>query len=258
MKKIFYKTPAIMSQGVLLISAFILSIFVSCEKHVTEDYNTDYGLDYYPLEIGKYKVYSVDSVIYDPANSGTFIDTVSVFIKEEVVDTFYDSDNMLNYVLERSQKNGPGAPWTITDRWYTMRDSQKVILTEENQRFVKLIFPVKQYQTWNGNSFIDPGLIVDIRGESIEMFKNWYYEVTEIIDNETVGALNFFNVAHITAADDENLIEKRYAVEKYAKGVGLIYRELKILDTQNINPALSWEEKAEKGFILRQYLIEYN
>lgn len=258
MKKIFYKTPGSMWPVVLLISAFILSIFASCEKHVTEDYNIDYGLDYYPLEVGKYKVYMVDSVIYDPTNTGTFIDTVSVFIKEEVVDTFYDSGNALNYVLERSQKYVPGDPWTISDRWYALRDSQKVILTEENQRFVKLTFPVKQYNTWDGNSFIDPGLIVDIRGESIEMFKNWYYEVTELIDNETIGSIDFSNIAHITAADDENLIEKRYVIEKYARGIGLIYKELKILDTQNINPALSWEEKAEKGFILRQYLIEYN
>ncbi len=258
MKKVFSRTLTTWWLVALSISLLVAFFMASCEKQVTEDFEIDYGFDYFPLEIGRYKVYAVDSVIYDPSNSGTFIDTISLFIREEIIDTFYDSSNELNYVLERSQRYEITAPWSVTDTWYALRDSQKAVLTEENLRFVKLTFPVKQFNTWDGNSSFDPGLIVDVRGETIEMFKNWSYEVIEIPDTETIGSYNFEKVAHILQADDENLIEKRYAIEKYASGIGLVYRELKILDTQNINPALPWEEKAEKGFILYQQLIEYN
>lgn len=258
MKIAFYRTPVNWWLAILSFSLLPAFFVISCDKQVIEDFDINYGFDYYPLEPGKYRVYAVDSVIYDPVNSGTFIDTISLMIKEEVIDTFYDSSHELNYVLRRSQRYDITAPWEETDTWYALRDSQKAVLTEENLRFVKLTFPVKQFNTWNGNSFIDPGLIVDIRGETIEMFKNWNYEVAEILDTETIGTYQFENVAHIKQADDENLIEKRYAIEKYVRGVGLVFRELKILDTQNIDPNLPWEVKAEKGFILHQLLIEYN
>ena len=54
--------------------------------------------------------------------------------------------------------------------------------------------------------------------------------------------------------------EFKLSEEKYAKGVGLIYRAMKILDTQCIIDCqfLEWEDKAEKGYILTQQIIDYN
>jgi hypothetical protein len=67
-------------------------------------------------------------------------------------------------------------------------------------------------------------------------------------------------VVTVQNADSENLIELRLAHEKYARGVGLVYRELWILDTQCIEDCIgmTWEQKAEKGFILKQTLIDHN
>jgi hypothetical protein len=65
-------------------------------------------------------------------------------------------------------------------------------------------------------------------------------------------------VAIVSLADSENLIEYRWGREYYAKGIGLIYKELRVLDTQKIDPTTAWEEKAEKGFIVKQRLLSYN
>ena len=44
------------------------------------------------------------------------------------------------------------------------------------------------------------------------------------------------------------------------KNVGLIFKEMKILDTQCIIDCEGqpWEQKAEKGFILRMEIISHN
>ena len=58
------------------------------------------------------------------------------------------------------------------------------------------------------------------------------------------------------------LIPIRRGFEQYAPNVGLVYRELAGLDTQcGGNPGdcidIPWEQKAEKGFIVRQTLLEF-
>lgn len=242
-----------------VVSGLLLPVwYISCDKQVTEPYVLDYGFDYFPLEVGKYRVFYSDSILYDPIANGVERDTVSVWIRETVSDTFFDINQQLHYVIERAQKYEPAEPWEITDIWFAVRDSQKAILSEDNMPFIKLTFPVKKFQSWDGNSLLEPGTIVEIRGETIEMFKNWAYEVTDIVPLDTTGVDDFADVAIVQQADDENLIEKRFAMEKYARGIGLIYRELWILDTQIIDPLLPWDQKAQKGFILRQQLIEHN
>ena len=90
------------------------------------------------------------------------------------------------------------------------------------------------------------------------MFKNWNYRLREFAVADTIGGMNYDEVMVIEQANNENSIELRRAQEKYAKGIGLVYRELYILDTQCIADCegQTWEEKAEKGMILKQTLIQ--
>ena len=123
-----------------------------------------------------------------------------------------------------------------------------------------MVFPLKQGLDWDGNQYIDITTIIPIAGESVEVFKSWSYEALTIGEAETNGDYNFEEVATISQADSENLIELRQSQEKYSKNVGLVYREMKILDTQCIIECenMIWEDKAEKGFILKQEINDFN
>ena len=123
-----------------------------------------------------------------------------------------------------------------------------------------MVFPLQDNLTWDGNRYIDETTTISIAGESIEVFKSWEYEVNYVGEPAVVNNVIFEQVTEIVQADNENLIELRESKEQYAKGVGLIYREMRILDTQCISQCegQTWEEKAEKGFILRQILLDHN
>lgn len=231
---------------------------VSCET-TEDDYRVDAGYEYFPLEVGKYKIFRVDSTIFDPTGDSAVIFS-SVLMKEEITDTLSGNNGELLFKIERFQRTADTLPWQVTKVFTASVQDNKVIVTEDNLRFIRLVFPPKERKSWDGNVHFDPGLIVTVAGESLEMFKGWSYRIEQAGTQDTVGTFVFDDVVTVQEADSENLIELRSAVSKYARGVGLVYRELWILDTQCIDACAGqpWEEKAEKGFILKQRLIEYN
>ncbi len=97
-------------------------------------------------------------------------------------------------------------------------------------------------------------------------FTNWHYEVDSIDIPSQIGAFAFDSVLVVTEADDNNVIERRFSRVKYAKHVGVVWREQLILDSQYCNQtpppvdcvSKPWTEKAEKGYTLRQVVLEFN
>ena len=249
------------SLGILFL-ATIVSVFQACTgSSVTEDYEFDFGYEYFPLEIGKYQTYVVDSTLYDIGDNEIILKRSSrTFVKHVIADTMTDNLGRSGFKVERYERANDSLQWQIKDIWFAIRTNEGAEWVEENLRFLKMVFPVKDGVDWNGNKYIDITTIIPIEGESVEVFKSWSYEVLSVDESEQIGDFQFDSVSTISQADSENLIELRYSLEKYAKGIGRVYREMKILDTQCIecNDIQTWEEKAEKGFILTEQIIDWN
>ena len=243
----------------LCLLVLVATNFGCSESTVTEDLDqVVQGFDYFPLEIGKYVSYQVDSTIYDVDGNATAIFNSTSFLKEEVSDTLRDSENELVYRIERFEKSNLDDPWEIKDVWVSKRTEFQAERVEENLRFIKMVFPLAEDATWNGNLYIDERTIIPIAGESIEVFKNWSSELRLLNQPALIGDFLFDEITTISHADSENLIELRQVTEKYAKGVGLVEKEMWILDTQEIDQTRPWELKAEKGYILKQFVIDHN
>ncbi len=247
---------------ILFLLASTIILFQGCKGSSTyEDFQVDFGYDYFPIEIGKYRTYVVDSTLYDIGDNEIIIVSNSrTFVKHLVADTITDNLGRLAYKIERYERLSDTLDWEIKDIWIALRTDKGAEWIEENLRFLKMVFPLKQGVDWDGNRYIDITTIIPIAGESVEVFKSWAYEVLSVDESELIGDLAFENVATISQANSENLIELRYSLEKYAKDIGLVYREMKILDTQCIIDCVddTWEEKAEKGFILTEQIIDWN
>ena len=238
-----------------LIATFLLG---AC-KQTPDDYNTDLGLEYFPLEVGKFVVYEVDSTIFDP-NGDSMIFSSKTFVKEEIIDTLSDNNGNLLFKIEHFERVADSLPWVIKKVLTESIQDNQGIRTEDNLRFIKLTFPVKKSTTWDGNVHFNDGLIVTVEGETLEMFKGWRYRVNQVNEPLTIGSFQFDETTTVEEANNENLIELRRSTAIYAKGIGLVYRELWILDTQCIDDCIGkpWEEKAEKGFILKQTILNHN
>lgn len=181
----------------------------SCKKDKDDYVAPDIGHNYAGMEVGKYIIYDVDSFFYDDFTAT--IDTSIYQIKEEVVEKYTDLEDEEAFKIHRYKKEKDSLNWVLTDVWnakLTQTNFQKV---EENVRFVKLIFPVRANITWNGNSMNN---LDELR-----------YEYTSIDALETIGGHTFGNVLSVLQEEDINLISQTLFEEKYARGVGLVYKK---------------------------------
>jgi hypothetical protein len=208
-----------MRSPLVLISLFLIAL-VSCKKDTQV---LDVGYEYFPETIGKYVIYEGDSIIYDEEGNAPH-DTIRFQVKEVIESIYTDNQGRPTMRIERYKKMYNDTlpynnmPWILSDVWAANRTSTTAERVEENVRFIKLIFPVKEDQSWNGNAQ--------------NTLEEWPYEITSAHESETVNNLSFDSVAVVLQNDDENLVERKYGVEKYARDIGLIYKEYLVLDKQ--------------------------
>ena len=244
----------------------IIALF-SCEQQTTDVFSIDFGYNYLPVEVGKFYEYRSDSIIYDPSETGTEILSSSTFVREEIVDTTTDNTGETWYIIERSERSDEAQQWQIRRVYRISRSEDQALRNEDNLDLVTMVFPLEEGKEWDATQFFDETLIVTVAGESIEQYKSWGAQLVRLGQSYTVEGMEFEDVAEVRYADNENLIERRFAQEVYARDIGLVYREMVILDTQcqvccnadfAICEEIDWEEKAEKGYILRQYITDFN
>ena len=221
------------------------------------------GRDYYPLEIGSFLEYRYDSIIFDDFEGGNVQDTFSGFIREEIIDTVMISGNT-EFVVRRSVRSSEGLPWITVAVVSAHTDATYAYRQGNNLRLLKMRFPLRSNSEWEPTKLIDPETEITVGTETIEMFSNWAGAVKELGQPEVVGEFSFDEVMTCVQADDDNEIERRYVQEKYALGVGLVYRRDTILDSRckrlgELTPCLNetWSEKGEKGYILEQVITRY-
>lgn len=243
---------------ILSISAAIsLTIFFACEKKTEPVDLEKYGLEYYPVEIGKYWEYSVDSLLYGPVGH-TGVDSTTSYLREEIVDTFRNDKNELVYRLDVFARSSDTLGWDLINSSFIRKDNSSLIKTENGLHFIKLTFPVTRYSNWNGNVLIHWKSAIVIKGEEIAAFDNWNYIYESLSDKIDIGPKHWDDVLTVNEADYTAFDNKRYSVAQYVKNVGPVYREQWFLDTQIYDERLTWREKAQKGMILRMKLIQHN
>ncbi len=244
-----------MKHYLLIFFSAILVGFSSCSEESIAPTSLEGEKDFYPLEVGRTWIYQTDSVVFNKQLNS--IDTLRGFVKEEIVSEFLTAGDNTTYAIERSFRRSLTDQWNITDTYSSSFIDNKATRSEENLRFVKMVFPTSLGQKWDGNQFFDESVIVNVGGEFIEVYKNWASEVVGVDSTVVLGNSQYENCTIIVLADNENFFEKRYAKEIYAKGVGLISKEMSIICTQDGDGNIDIIDRAEEGFVLSQSLIEY-
>jgi hypothetical protein len=242
-----------------LFAGILLFIFYySCKKDTTKTIDFKYG--YFPIDTGHYVIYNVDSITYNSFYNPVRIDTVQFQIKEVIQTIFPDNTGYPTCRIEGYRRSNSNAQWGAQPYyvWTSDRYTTTAQKTENNLRFIKLIFPPTLNTSWAGNSYID---CVDTSA----FLAGWTYtyQNIDVPLNITTssGTLSFDSSLTIIQVADSNLISKLYSVEKYAKNAGLVYKQLVNLavnDTIIPNPSIPWPQRASDGYIYTMTAVSYN
>ena len=247
MSKMYNKHP------LSILALFALIFGVSCGKNETETL-PNRGNDYYPLAIGKTSIFDLDSVIYDPISASVSrIDTYRWQAREIMSDTSVAKDKAVTFIVDRSIRAKATDNWTPRETFGASLTANQALLFENNLTFIKFPTYFAVGTNWDGNLYNDVSIKLEVAGEILEPFsKKCTFEVLSYGKAEKIGTKDYADVLTVQAQSDPKILtEKRYSLEKYAKGIGLVYREIKILDTQKLDATIAWEKKAQKGFIVK-------
>lgn len=220
-----------------LLLFFFSVLFYSC-KEDTIIYPPKVYFNYVPTNIGNTVIYDVDSTYYREFDS-----TIHVFhfqIMEIIDSTYPDNEGRPTQRIERYKRDSVTGPWYEHGVWNSTLTSSRFERVEENNRYVKLGFPIHETQTWNGNAY-------NPLGE-----EEYYY--LSFHEPLTIATFTFDSALVVQQANDNNFIHRKYGLEKYANHVGRVYKEF--IDADKY-PSPSNIYVYKEGVVYKETLYSY-
>lgn len=187
----------------------------SCKLQSIDPETVDLGYDYYPLEVGRYIIYDEHDIVY---NSVTTVDTI--YHVKEVIHDSYKEGSEEKFIVYHYVKKTTDADWPIQPDsvWTVVNTNNQLIRTESNIDYIKLVFPVKEGKSWNGNA-------KNPAGEFTSSDK--FYKMSELNKPHTApNAVVYQNTLKMTIANQSDPIvsmDIRYDI--YARGIGFIKKD---------------------------------
>ncbi|HQW84157.1 MAG TPA: hypothetical protein PK987_06850 [Ferruginibacter sp.] len=245
-----------MRKQLLILLVLTIVIFSACKK-TTEVYETNTVSEYYPLQVGKYITYNLDSTVF--INFGTK-DTIMNYQVKHVVDAeITDNLGRPAYRIIRYIRKTPANAWVPDNTFMAIGTEFTMEFVENNMRFIKLKGPVRDEYTWKGNSYIDLG--TDYR-----YLEDWDYTYDSVNVSLTIGAYTLDSTLKVNQLDESDEVignpadpnsysEINNSTEKYAKGIGMVYRNFLHVEYQ---PATPGRGAYRIGYGVRLTMIDHN
>jgi hypothetical protein len=223
-------------------------IFFSACKKSTEEFVTAPVSDYYPLTVGKYITYSLDSVVYY-TNFGVSAVIKSYQVKHLVEAQTTDNLGRPAYRIIRYIRSFSNAPWVADNVFMAIPSQNSIEFVENNLRFLKLKGPIRQDYTWKGNTYINTTSL----SSTLKYLDDWDYAYDSLNVPAQIGAVTIDSTIKVAEIDNQTAIDRTFSEAKYAKGIGLVYRSFLYWNKGNVNGTFS---DASYGVIMK--MIDHN
>lgn len=245
---------------IFLLTIIITTVFFSACKKKTEDFQTQPVSDFYPLAVGKYITYNLDSTVY--INFGSKDTVISYQVKHYVDALITDNLGRPAYRIIRYIRKTPANPWVPDNTFMAVPTEYTIEFIENNLRFIKLKAPVRNGFNWKGNSYIDfTSLNLELR-----YLEDWDYTYDSLNTKTILGTITIDSTLKVAQrdevignpADPTAYSEGNLGIEKYAKGIGLIYR--KFLHYEYQPPTLPGQKGkyADGSYGVKLTMIDHN
>jgi len=266
------RIPTHFPHQTVLLAISLLLLLNSCKR--TETLETLSMEELIPLQVGKYITYRVDSLVFTNSGKSTEIHRYQVrhAIEQEAVDNQNRPVWVVTTYITDSLASGPWIPsgtYTITSV------DKRLEVTENNLRVIKIHLPAREGFSWKGNSYLpnrpyNPEFPVSIDAN----MGLWEFAYETVNSSETIGNNQLNDVTTIFHIDesenvplvtDTSFASRELSIEKYAKNVGLVYREFELWENQprprttgNPPNVVTTYDPVRIGFGIKMWMIDKN
>lgn len=231
-------------------------IFSACKKS-TEDFTLVSVGEYYPLQIGKYITYNLDSTVF--INFGTKDTVISYQVKHEIDALITDNLGRTAYRIIRYIRKTPANAWAADNTFMAVASESTIEFIENNMRFIKLKAPVRNGYYWKGNSYIDTYSL----NSDVKYLDDWDYTYDSVNVQLSLGAFTIDSTLKVAQRDEiignpsdiNSYHEINFGEEKYAKGLGMIYRNFLHVEYQPPTPGRGGYKQ---GYGVKLTMIDHN
>ena len=134
-----------------LIALALFSLFSCSEK--TEEFQTETLAEYLPLQPGKYITYRLDSLSL--TLFGESFEIHSYQVKHVVDAEIKDNLGRSSYRIYRYIRNADGTgEWANNGSYFITPLQTEIEVVEDNLRFIKLHAPLREGNSWKGNTYL--------------------------------------------------------------------------------------------------------
>lgn len=224
--------------GILILPSILFLGINACSYKIAELK----PFSYYPIEPDYFTIYKINEIKY-PING---IPTEKTYYLKQQITSVSDLNSGIeskNFIIERFTKPNLDSEWKLDSIWNGNLSINRLIITENNQKKLKLIFPFEKNSVWNVNEYNQ----LDIK------------EITYSDKFSDLKLKNFMFNNCIAAVEkaDSNLIEKQVLLEIYAPNVGLVKKETTKLNYCQSSADCIGKKIINFGFSINQELIDY-
>jgi len=247
---------------IISLLAVITFTFFSCNKK--EEFISEPIGDYIPLQTGKYITYRLDSLVFSAfgATPETHRYQLKHVVDQQITDNLgRPSWRVYTYISDSTGTQ----PWTPRGTYLVTPLSDRAELIEDNLRVIKMHLPIKEGFQWKGNTYMpdEPyGATYDFSNDlDIE---NWDFVYDVFEPSWSYRGNNYTDVTTVEQQDESenapvvnisNYGYKNRSVEKYAKNIGLVYRQYELWEYQ---PNPSGVSPYYTGFGVTLWMIDHN
>ncbi len=233
----------------LLVAMCFVALF-SCKK--SSKSTVDATLNYFPLTLGKYVTYAVDSVYYIDTSCERY--EIKSQMKYSITDTI-TYNKKPSYMMDVFSRPYDGADWKHINVIIITPSPEGLLYFQDNCKYIKMVFPVANGVSWFGNKY------VQVQAPLYSYLDGWQYAYSNYHLSYNNGLVNFDNT--VTVVENSQNINypnvdsavnavSTYAKEVYAWNVGMIYKEW----THTTYKADT--SKCLKGYRVVMRAIDYN
>ena len=251
------------TRNISLLALIVFSLASCSEKK--EELMTEPVADYSPLAVGKYITYRIDSLVFVDFQHIPEIHSYQVkhVVDAEIVDNLGRPSFRIYRYLNNTSGTGE---WVANGSYFITPTENQLEVIEDNLRFIKLHGPLREGYSWKGNSYLptDPYDFYGYNFSNDDDIKDWdyYYTAPEAVFN--YSGIDYNDVFTVEQQDDLSNVPvddptsygyRSRAVDKYAKNIGLVYRQYELWEYQ---PNLSGSDPYYTGFGITMWMIDHN
>jgi hypothetical protein len=237
--------------------ALSLLIFIMCSCNKNNPLVTDGPSDYYPMHIGNYIIYRMDSLKY--INVGSRDTLISYHAKEVVEDSITDNLGRPSYrVVRYLSDTSETSEWVPSIAYMVTPLKGSVEVVENNLRFIKLVTPVQDGITWRGNAYID----TKSDNSPVSYMDGWNYIYAntglpfDVFAGSIPVTVTVNEANEVSGLGDNSYTQTVYSAEVYGQHIGCIYK--KFLYSVYQSPNVEYPAGATIGYGLTFNMVSHN